>query len=245
MDEQAVAQAEPIFDIAAGRGSFRAARAFLDECAEKGEEYAGLPMPFDGESLVVHPKYKWAHIFERKEPEMSEPTEDEDRVNIVNQIIRGNHTYYVLRTVRGKRALLFKTNSHTSVDLLIHTMGFCDAWEIVPETRAVEKLASMIDHRQFRSYMLTGCFLERSKRSNVPYIFRRLRPTIALSAFSDAAKPLCTLCLHPIGYYRDSFAGAMVPTDDVIAHLTLMRGDEHEFWKQANQHGPFTPQSGL
>ncbi len=245
MDEESTALAEQAFDEAGKRGEFRRARQFLDRCAEHGDEYAGLPMPFDGESLVVHPKYKWASIFEKKGPEPSEPTDDEDRVNIVNCFVRGKHTYYMLRTVRGQRALLFKTNAHSSVDLLIQTMGFVDAWEIVPESKAVEKLAGMIDHRQFRSYMLTGCFLERSKRSNVPYIFRRLRPTIALSAFSDTAKPLCTLCLHPIGYYKDSFAGAMVPTDDVIAHLTLMRGDEPEFWKQANQHVPFTPQSGL
>jgi hypothetical protein len=245
MDEEPKSLADEVFDAAGQRFDFRATRYFLDQVADHGKEYAGLPMPFDGDSLVVHPKYAWAHIFDRKEPELTEPTDDEDRVNIVNQFVRGKHTYYILRTVRGKRALLFKTNAHTSVDLLFHTMGFCDAWEIVPESKAVEKLGSMVDHRQFRSYMLTGCFLERSKRSNVPYIFRRLRPTIALSAYSDVAKPLCTLCMHPIGYYRDSFAGAMVPTDDVIAHLTLMRGDEHEFWKQANQHVPFTPQSGL
>lgn len=245
MDEQLTRTAEDAFDVAGGRESFRRARAFLDACAEKGDEYAGLPMPFDGESLVVHPKYKWAHIFKKDGPEPSEPEDGEPRYNVANVISRRDGTYYIIKEVGTERASVMKARANTSLDLLFGTMLYCDAWEIVPESRAIQKLAGMIDHRQFRSYMLTGCFLERSKRSNVPYIFRRLRPTIALSAFSDAAKPLCTLCLHPIGYYRDTFAGAMVPTDDVIAHLTLMRGDEREFWKQANQHVPFTPESGL
>ena len=42
-----------------------------------------------------------------------------------------------------------------------------------------------------------------------------------------------------------SWAGAMVPTDDVIAHLSLMRGDEHMFWKRCNQHPSWRPEAGL
>jgi hypothetical protein len=37
----------------------------------------------------------------------------------------------------------------------------------------------------------------------------------------------------------------MTPTDDVIAHLLLMRGDEAEYWGQANQHRPESPEAGL
>lgn len=32
---------------------------------------------------------------------------------------------------------------------------------------------------------------------------------------------------------------------DVIAHLALMRGDEHMFWKRSNQHPPYRPEAGL
>src|SRR3546814_10910453 len=42
----------------------------------------------------------------------------------------------------------------------------------------------------------------------------------------DEMRWLCALCLHPIGYYENSWAGAMCPTDDVIAHLMLMRRSE-------------------
>lgn len=30
----------------------------------------------------------------------------------------------------------------------------------------------------------------------------------------------------------------MVPTDDIIAHLIMMRGDERSYWSKANQHAP-------
>lgn len=45
--------------------------------------------------------------------------------------------------------------------------------------------------------------------------------------------------------YRNTMCGAMCPTDDVMAHLLLMRGDEHMFWRRANQHPPHSPNSGL
>lgn len=56
---------------------------------------------------------------------------------------------------------------------------------------------------------------------------------------------LCCLCMRPIAYYADSWAGAMCPTDDVIAHLALMRGDEAMFWRRCNQHPPYRPEAGL
>lgn len=40
-------------------------------------------------------------------------------------------------------------------------------------------------------------------------------------------------------------AGAMCPTDDVIAHLSLMRGDEKMFWRRCNQHPAYRPEAGL
>ena len=116
-------------------------------------------------------------------------------------------------------------------------------------------LAGLLSHRAFKAYMMTGTFLEISKRSGVAYMFRRLRPTLALSMREGSIRHgsrgvggtriLAALCLHPIGYYRGSWAGAMTPTDDVIAHLMLMRGDEAMFWRRANQHAPWRPEAGL
>lgn len=47
------------------------------------------------------------------------------------------------------------------------------------------------------------------------------------------------------GNYGGTHAGAMCPTDDVLAHLLLMRGDERLFWSRANQHPANRPEAGL
>lgn len=83
------------------------------------------------------------------------------------------------------------------------------------------------------------------------YVFRRLKPTVAMAASpglpeaNRGMKILCSLCQHPIAYYEGSWAGAMVPTDDVIAALAMMRGDEPMFWKRSSQHPPYRPEAGL
>ena len=121
------------------------------------------------------------------------------------------------------------------------------AWGIEQEAVAINTLAGLLSHHAFKTYMLTGAFLESSKKSGITYMFRKLRPTVAMRADKghDLIRVLCALCMHPIGYYDDSWAGAMTPTDDVIAHLMLMRGDEHMFWKRCNQHAAYRPESGL
>lgn len=105
----------------------------------------------------------------------------------------------------------------------------------------MDRLQTLIKPHLWNAYALTGSFLETSTRSGITYLFRRCRPTIAISS----RRVLCTLCLHPIGYYSESHAGSLCPTDDAIAHLLMMRADEHLFWRRANQHAPFRPESGL
>lgn len=130
----------------------------------------------------------------------------------------------------------------------LSTMGASVAWGLEQEQRALALLGTMIRHHAMKHYVLTGMFLERSPRSGVTYIFRRLKPTVAIAPTRDELEPcriLASLCMHPIAYYAGSWAGAMCPTDDVIAHLTLMRGDEHRFWKVCSQHPPYRPEAGL
>lgn len=127
----------------------------------------------------------------------------------------------------------------------LQTLGASVAWGIEQEGRAVHTLGSLLRHHPFKQYLLTGMFMESSARSGVTYVFRKLRPTVALSLKGDKVRILCVLCLHPIGYYSGSWAGAMCPTDDVIAHLMLMRGDEPMLWRRANQHAPYRPEAGL
>lgn len=133
-----------------------------------------------------------------------------------------------------------------------------DAWDLDTELTAMETLATLLSEKMYKSYVITSQFLETSKRSGLTYYFRRLRPTIVMSprqsrcsyfhggsADDGQMRILTTLCLHPLGYYAGTRCGAMAPTDDVIAHLLLMRGDEHMLWKRANHHAPHRPESGL
>ncbi len=130
--------------------------------------------------------------------------------------------------------------------MLLHTIGVSRCWDYQAELTALEKLITLVPLHLFRYYIMTGTFLERSNRSNVLYVFRRCRPTLAIGTSSlGHPTPLAALCMHPVGFYSGSFGGAMVPTDDVIAHLVFMRADEHGFWKNCNQHSVWIPEAGL
>lgn len=130
---------------------------------------------------------------------------------------------------------------------LLDTLGASQVWSAGAELTALRRLKTLVTVAAFRYYLLTGTFLETSPRSQVTYLFRKNRPTLALAKtlHGDDMRVLAALCLHPIGHYRGTYAGSLVPTDDVIAHLVLMRGDERKFWSKANQHDPRCPEAGL
>jgi hypothetical protein len=132
----------------------------------------------------------------------------------------------------------------------VQTMDVAQAWDLNSEVAALGKLKSLVEPHLFAMYFMTGAFVEISPRSGVTYILRRSRPTIATvpSDRKDESKParfLAALCLHPLGYYAGTWAGAMVPTDDVIAHLLMIRGDEHLYWRRANQHPAHVAEAAL
>lgn len=135
--------------------------------------------------------------------------------------------------------------------LWLTTIGASDAWDVDAEHAARVTLRAMLTERQWRHYDLTGTFLETSQRSRVTYVFRRSRPTIAMSPRwkddngPDSMRVLAVLCAHSIGYYGGTWGGCLVPSDDVITHLVWMRGDEAGFWGMANQHSNDSPEAGL
>lgn len=209
------------------------------------DEWAGIPMPLDGIPLVIEPTYPKAK--ELAQIGRAAPTEPNDHpdAKIINRFWSSK---------KGREVVIWRENGATDwgtsrrvhgLDLALQTLGASDAWGIEQEANAIRTLGEMLSHMQFKRYMLTGCFLERSRRSGVSYLFRRLRPTVAISTRGDRPRILAALCMHPIGYYEDSWAGAMCPTDDVIAHLALMRGDEAMLWRRCNQHAPYRPEAGL
>lgn len=226
-------------------------RSALAEIAADRDDWAGIPMPLDDQRLIVEPSYPKAQALMMMGLGANDRPDEDDGWRMRNSWYSGRHRCDIILMERdgvidwGKLAAFH----HITHDL--QTMGASDAWGIEQEARAVGLLATMISHRQFKQYMLTGMFPERSKRSGVTYLFRRLKPTVALAAHPGLPeKPggmriLCALCMHPIAYYHGSWAGAMCPTDDVIAHLTMMRGDEKMFWRRSNQHPPYRPEAGL
>jgi len=223
--------------------------------AKERGEWAGIPMPIDDFQLIVEPTYPKAKELmslgaAAKEEDLPESMKGWKVRNVWYSHKRRCDIYMIERN-DGRLAWGLKPAFH-HITHDLNTLGASDVWGIEQEAAAIRLLAEKTRHRQFKQYMLTGMFLERSKRSGVTYMFRRLKPTVALAARPGLGEAkhggmniLASLCMHPIAYYAGSWAGAMCPTDDVIAHLMMMRGDEIMFWKRCNQHPPYRPEAGL
>jgi hypothetical protein len=111
---------------------------------------------------------------------------------------------------------------------------------IQTEKKAREKLISMLSEDQKRTLYLCDQFMEYG-RSGVTYLLRKNRPTVAWRN----KRPLCALCLHPMAFYTGSWAGILSPSDELMAHLKMIRADEHYFWRKANQIPFIEPNSGI
>jgi hypothetical protein len=224
-----------------------------DECAEVRNrirliadhvgEYAGIPLALEGEELVVEPSYRFAPVFEPKERER-DIDDDSPLLRSAFALTARRGAVYIFEDKSG-RVVAHMFAPGNSLKLQLHTMGVSAAWGIEQEHNALTLLATLIPHGKFRQYLLAGAFLETSKRSGVTYMFRKLRPTLALRDDGGQIRCLAALCQHPIAFYSNSYAGSMCPTDDVVAHLQQMRSDEHFFWRRSNQHQADAPEAGL
>lgn len=233
----------------------QACRVLADSAVSRND-WSGLPVPVPGLSLVLEPRYKykcleefrWSECYdqdgtrhEMPEEPQAEPSEFR-RVNFWWNA-KYQATILVYHDKRGRARLGIQPESRLSFTLA--TLEAAAAWPFDAEAKAQKKLASLISKDLFELYQLTGHFPETSKRSQVTYLFRRGRPTIAMREGETASFCLCALCLHPIGYYGQTWAGVMCPTDEVIAHLLMMRGSEEKFWANANQHPVDHPAAGV
>lgn len=238
-----------------GMDPYAGIRHGLATLAAERHEWAGLPMPLDHCALVVEPTYPRAQAlmaFGRAATE--EGIRDaEEAAHATQRKVRGQFysmhrrsDVIIWEEPDGRIEWGIRPAIH-SFDTQFQTLGAQEAWGIEQEGAALQTLATLLTHHQFKQYLLTGSFLEKSRRSGLTYMFRKLRPTIVIDARDQtkAATIRCALCLHPIAYYGGSWAGAMCPTDDVIAHLMLMRGWEEGFWKRANHHPSWRPEAGL
>lgn len=215
----------------------------LREIAQERGDWAGIPMPMSDMRLVVEPRYPNAQALMAMGPQ---PEVEEAGVRQINTWYSPTRRCDILlyRHDDGRVEWGVRPAVH-SLNMALNTLGGSDAWGLEQEARALQLLADLLPHRKFKQYLLTGSFLETSKRSRVTYLFRKLRPTVAIDASGATCRIMCALCMHPIAHYAGSWAGAMTPTDDVIAHLTLMRGDEAMFWRRSTQHPAIRPEAGL
>lgn len=221
---------------------FALLRNALRKIADGTGEWGGIPMPIEGARLVIEPRFPNA---DKLMAMLDQPKEEDDLsdTRIVNRWWSSRRRGYVVIWEKGGKRDWGLEAHGNSLAMELGVLNAADVWGIEQEHRAIQLLGTLLRHRQLKQYLLTGLFIETSPRSGVTYVFRKLRPTIAFN--KETQHILAALCLHPIGYYAGTWAGAMCPTDDVIAHLMLMRGDEHRFWKQANQHRPGRPGSGI
>jgi hypothetical protein len=243
-------------------------REAVQRLAMSRGHYHGYPLPDDTCRLVLHEKFPVPMLNGYR---LKEDDADEDRVCMLDEVTLAriapvldqlphatilNHWFdyrrqedvVVYRLPSGKSChMVYQNSVGAKADKLLMTIGVSMNWDMEAELTAQAKLADMLASQphKMKQYLQTGMFLEKSDRSNVMYILRRCRPTLAVSMSTPGLKVMCALCMHPIGYYEGSFAGGMVATDDVIAHLTLIRGDEWFYWKSCNQHSPWLPEAGL
>jgi hypothetical protein len=219
-----------------------------NQIAEERGEWAGIPIPLDDLDLIVEKKfpYDMSRVCKAKDTDPDDPNNYPELV-VVNSwwSFRLSREVIVMRNRKG-RAVVGYQPAHKAA-IILRTLGASRVWPMEAECKAMEKLHAMIGDHRFIQYLQTGTFLETSKRSDVKYLFRRLRPTLALRPTPDGkdTRVLCALCAHSVGYYQDTWAGVLPPTDEVISALCWMRGDEAKWWAQCNQHNPNCPQAGL
>lgn len=218
-------------------------RQLLAGIANARDDWAGIPMPLEGQQLAIEPRFPHAKFLQGVTQAKDEPPPGDVRIRNRWYSRRLRCEVVVYEEAGRVRVAMLPSNQ---VECDLKTMDAARAWGLEQEARALSLLDTLISDHAMHSYVLAGSFLETSRRSGITYLFRRLRPTVAIAAEAEGfSRVLACLCLHPIGYYTESWAGAMCPTDDVVAHLMLMRGDEHLFWKRSSQHPPWMPQAGM
>lgn len=223
--------------------NFAPLRNGLRRVAAARDDWAGIPMPLEGHRLIIHPKYPGAKELSDIVQPQAEP--DDGKATLRNEFWSSRLRCHVLIWDEDGRVQWGRVPGFHHIQHDLRTLGASVVWGLEQEGAAVQLLGTMVRHHQLKQYLLTGMFMESSKRSGLSYLFRKLKPTVVIDNRGERPRIMCCLCMHAIAYYQDSWAGAMCPTDDVIAHLALMRGDEAMFWKRSSQHQPDRPEAGL
>jgi len=234
------------------RPSWQELRQITDRVAKSEREWAGFPMPIPEAALVVadkHPAFARLNGVQLGVPARKVPK----RCEFINSwYSKAWKAFIYLWRENGRTEWgpVMADGHGALVGSWLTMVGISMTMDVDAERRAMETLRTLVSPQMARAYEITGRFFETSKRSGVKYLFRRLAPTIAFRISDGDRGPgecrfLAALCLHPIAYYEALPMVAMCPTDDVIAHLVMMRADEVMFWRKSNQHGVDSPGAQL
>jgi hypothetical protein len=233
----------------------------INQIAEDHGFLSGVPIPVitseEPVDLVMAAGVPLAEIFHMSQElrRARQATEMAEELTLQNLHVRnswhvlGDQTVCVVDTADGPMAFP-RWDAGMRLRKLIrgHDVRFHARQTAAAEFKALDSLKARVNESQFNSYVLSGLLPERSKRSDIWYFFRKGFPTLAVSFHGPnggQGKVLAALCLHPMGYYQGTHVGLMTPTDEVIAHLLLMRADEHGFWKKSGQWRAEDTRSGI
>ncbi|HEU4754766.1 MAG TPA: hypothetical protein VFU47_16780, partial [Armatimonadota bacterium] len=165
-----------------------AARFFSEAMREEGE-WAGVPVPLPGLALVIEDRYPYKGLekiriddsgaVEQSETESGglEPGEE-----LVNHWVSHRHRREVFVLRKDGRSIVVSAPylpERERLRYFINTSRVAVCWSVRAEAKATEKLSQLVSEHAVRNYLLTGAFVETSRRSGVSYLFRRLRPTLA------------------------------------------------------------------
>ncbi len=230
--------------------------------AQERGEWSSYPLPITGYRLVVEKRHPLASLqgatlgTTPEERLLIEALANKEGTDDFEKVRNSWHSWskrsmvYVIEEKDGRitKCVLPCNYPMERLNFSLGTISVAAsaAWSAKAELKAMQKLKLLVKPHAFDHYILAGMFLETSERSGVTYWFRKGRPTLATKGDDkDRVRFLAALCLHPLAYYEGTWAGAMVPTDDVIAHLMLMRADEHMLWRKANHHPLWAVESGV
>ncbi len=230
------------------------------------EHYFGYPLPCDTAKLMLSDRFPYPDLatmggdgdvgqgdIYRHSKLMEQAFEQVARdgdCEVVNLWVdsRGREVYLYRSPGSDKTKHVVVPNVFALRRASMSIKTFCCQTQISAEAelKAMQKLSELIPKHLFDLYVVNGSFIETSARSGILYNFRKNKPTVAyISRGSEPVRPLVCLCWHGIGYYARTWAGAMAPTDDVISHLLMMRGDERRYWGTCNQHPIDSLEGGL
>lgn len=140
-------------------------------------------------------------------------------------------------------------SAHPAIRLFGSITHVANTVTLKAERRALKLLRQHVTRAQYQMYQLTGALIHESVRLPYFYVIRRGFPTLVFE-FSDIdgvrhSTFKLGLCAHVGSYPPGHFSGNYCPTDDVIAHLLLLRADEDGFWSESNVHLPLSGLLGL